>query len=200
MTARAAGDVGAATATTSHFLLFYEVVPDYVARRAPLRDAHLRLAWDAQARGELVLGGAYADPADGAVLLFRGESAAVAERFVARDPYVQAGLVVRWTVRRWTTVVGEAAIMPVRPGTETPRARAVAAATRLSARKLLHSKWTAAVPRGREKHFLVTKVLDSEVAGGAVEFVELEAVHSKRVRRLPWRELANGATWLQGWK
>lgn len=99
-----------------HFLLFYEVVPDYVARRAEFRDAHLQLAWESQARGELVLGGAYADPVDGAVLLFRGESAAVAERFVAQDPYVRAGLVVRWTVRRWMTVVGDAAASPLRPG------------------------------------------------------------------------------------
>jgi uncharacterized protein len=99
-----------------HFLLFYEVVPDYVTRRAEFRDAHLQLAWEAQARGELVLGGAYADPVDGAVLLFRGESAAVAERFVAQDPYVRAGLVARWTVRRWTTVVGDAASTPLRPG------------------------------------------------------------------------------------
>ena len=105
----------AALPGNSHFLLFYEVVPDYLTRRAEFRDAHLRLAWAAQARGELVLGGAYADPPDGAVLLFCGESAEVAERFVAQDPYVRAGLVVRWTVRRWTTVVGDAALAPVRP-------------------------------------------------------------------------------------
>lgn len=67
-------------------------------------------------------------------------------------------------------------------------------------KKLLHSKWTAVAPRRKEKHFLVTKVIEPEVAGGAVEFVELEAVHSKRVRRLAWRELADAATWLQGWK
>jgi uncharacterized protein YciI len=52
---------------------------------------------------------------DGAVLLFHGESAAVAERFVATDPYVRAGLVARWQVRRWTTVVGDAALAPLRP-------------------------------------------------------------------------------------
>ena len=99
----------------AHFLLFYDGAPDYLQRRGEFRAEHLRLAWAAQARGELVLGGAYAGPVDGAVLLFHGESAAVAEGFAAADPYVRAGLVSRWHVRRWTTVVGDAALMPTRP-------------------------------------------------------------------------------------
>ena len=103
-----------------HYLLFYEVAEDYLARRGAFRDAHLALAWQAQARGELVLGGALADPIDGAVLLFQGESPAVAEHFAAADPYVRHGLVIRWWVRPWTTVVGEHAAAPVRP---SPQAR-----------------------------------------------------------------------------
>jgi len=98
-----------------HFLLFYDVAPDYLERRAQFRDEHLALAWQAHARGELVLGGALADPIDAAVLLFQGESPAVVERFVAADPYVRNGLVTRWRVRPWSTVVGEAAATPVRP-------------------------------------------------------------------------------------
>ena len=62
-------------------------------------------------RGELLLGGALANPLDGAVLLFRGESAAVAEAFAAADPYVTHGLVTRWRVREWSTVVGGGAAM-----------------------------------------------------------------------------------------
>jgi hypothetical protein len=96
-----------------HYLLFYEVAPDYLERRATHRDAHLALAWAAHARGELVLGGALANPVDGAVLLFQGDSPAVVERFVAADPYVHHGLVVSWRIRPWTTVVGEAAATPV---------------------------------------------------------------------------------------
>jgi uncharacterized protein YciI len=92
-----------------HYLLFYDVVPDYVERRAPLRAEHLALARAAHARGELVLAGALADPTDGAVLLFRGESPAAAEAFAAADPYVRAGLVRRWHVRAWATVVGDGA-------------------------------------------------------------------------------------------
>lgn len=98
-----------------HYLLYYDVAPDYLERRAAHRDEHLRLAWQAQERGELVLGGALADPADGAVLLFEGDSAAVAERFAAADPYVRNGLVTRWRVRAWSTVVGDRASNPVRP-------------------------------------------------------------------------------------
>lgn len=96
-----------------HYLLFYEVVPDYAERRSPHRAAHLQYAEEAVARGELILGGALADPIDGAVLLFRGDSPDVPERFAAADPYVRAGLVTRWRVRPWTTVVGADAAVRV---------------------------------------------------------------------------------------
>jgi uncharacterized protein len=90
-----------------HYLLFYDVVPDYVERRTPFRAEHLALARAAHARGELVLGGALAEPADGAVLLFKGDGPAAAEAFAAADPYVRNGLVTRWRVRAWATVVGD---------------------------------------------------------------------------------------------
>lgn len=89
-----------------HYLLIYELVGDYVQRRAPLRSEHLALARGAEARGELVLGGALANPPDRAVLLFRGDSPMAAEAFAEADPYVRHGLVTTWTVREWTTVVG----------------------------------------------------------------------------------------------
>ena len=98
-----------------HYLLFYEFVPDYLERRGEFRNEHLTLAWESNARGELVLGGAFADPADGALLLFKGDSPAVAERFAESDPYVRAGLVTRWHVRAWTTVSGTDASKPVHP-------------------------------------------------------------------------------------
>lgn len=98
-----------------HYLLIYDVAPDYLARRGEFRNAHLALAWAAHERGELILGGALAEPADGAVLLFHGDSAAAAEAFARADPYVQNGLVVNWRVRLWTTVVGVTATTPVHP-------------------------------------------------------------------------------------
>jgi uncharacterized protein YciI len=103
-----------------HYLLFYEVVDDYVARRAEFRDAHLKLAWEAAERGELVLGGALADPADGVVILFKGDSPQIAENFAKVDPYVTNGIVRRWYVRKWTTVAGESCATPVRPSVPAP--------------------------------------------------------------------------------
>ena len=97
-----------------HFLLMYDTAPDYLERRPQFRTEHLALAWAAADRGELLLAGALADPVDGAVLLFQGESPAVAEAFAARDPYVRNGLIKSWKVRTWTTVVGEHAATPVR--------------------------------------------------------------------------------------
>lgn len=98
-----------------HFLLFYEVGDDYLSRRAEFRDKHLEKAWMASERGELVLGGALADPVDTAVLLFKGDSPEVAETFAKVDPYVTSGLVKRWYVRKWTTVAGPDAAAPLRP-------------------------------------------------------------------------------------
>jgi uncharacterized protein YciI len=95
-----------------HFLLIYELAADYLDRRPAFRDAHLALAKAAAARGELVVGGAL-DPADRALLLFAGEDAGAAERFAQVDPYVANGLVTRWSVRGWATVVGELAATPL---------------------------------------------------------------------------------------
>ena len=98
-----------------HYLLTYDLAPDYLARRGEFRDEHLQLAWDAQERGEIVIAGALADPADQALLLFSGDSPAAAERFAKADPYVVNGLVTGWRVRQWNTVVGADAAHPVRP-------------------------------------------------------------------------------------
>lgn len=92
-----------------HYLLMYDVVDDYVTRRAPHRAEHIGLARAAAAKGDLVLGGALANPADGVVLLFQGDSPAAAEAFAKADPYVVHGIVTAWRVREWTTVVGPAA-------------------------------------------------------------------------------------------
>lgn len=90
-----------------HYILFYDIVDDYLERRAQFRDVHLKFAMEAYERGDLVLAGALADPVDGAVLLFRGESPAAAESFARADPYVRNGLVKAWRVRKWNTVIGE---------------------------------------------------------------------------------------------
>ncbi len=94
--------------TMPYFALIYELVEDYLPRRAAFRAEHLALAKAAQERGEIVLAGAFADPADRALLIFRGTDGGVAETFARNDPYVLNGLVKRWEVRPWTVVIGGA--------------------------------------------------------------------------------------------
>ena len=98
-----------------HYLLFYEVSDDYLEKRATFREEHLKKAWQSSERGELVLGGALADPVDQAILLFKADSAEVVEAFAKSDPYVLNGLVKRWHVRQWNTVAGETATTPIKP-------------------------------------------------------------------------------------
>ncbi|MFL6706570.1 MAG: YciI-like protein [Massilia sp.] len=96
-----------------HYLLMYELAPDYLERRADYRGVHLDLARAAQQRGEIVLAGALAEPADTAVLMFQGDSPAAAEAFARADPYVTQGLVTSWKVRQWNTVIGDGATTPM---------------------------------------------------------------------------------------
>lgn len=94
-----------------NYLLMYDFVPDYLARRSEHRDAHLTLCKAAVARGELAAGGAVGDPPESGLLLFLGQ-AGHAERFAAADPYVTNGLVTRWQVKQWNTVAGIPQLVP----------------------------------------------------------------------------------------
>ncbi|BCS54342.1 YciI-like protein [Geobacter sp. SVR] len=98
-----------------HYLMFYDFAADYLERRGQFRADHLRLAWQAQERGELVLGGALADPADRGILLFQCDSPEIPARFAETDPYVMNGLVTHYEIRPWNTVVGNDAFSPIRP-------------------------------------------------------------------------------------
>jgi len=90
-----------------HLLLEYALAPDYLERRAVLREEHLALVRVAHQRGELLLAGALPDPFDRALLVWTAPREVV-ERFAAEDPYVRHGLVSAWTVREWNVVVGGA--------------------------------------------------------------------------------------------
>lgn len=76
---------------------------------------------------------------------------------------------------------------------------------RIHPKKLQLSKWTAALPRAKEKHFLVTRVIWATPLPGhiqttlAVEAVELEAVMSRRSQLIDWHELRDPAQWRRGW-
>jgi uncharacterized protein YciI len=90
-----------------YFVLRYDaVVDDYVNRRTPLRPEHLRLLNEAHARGEVVMGGAVGENPDGAIIVFRSDSAAVAEQFAKNDPYVKNGFIRSWRVQPWHVVIG----------------------------------------------------------------------------------------------
>jgi len=90
-----------------HFLLVYDLAPDYLSKRPDYRDEHLKLAWESHENGDLVLGGALQDPSDQAYLLFKSTSPEAAESFAKNDPYVKNGIVTGWKVRPWMTVVGD---------------------------------------------------------------------------------------------
>ena len=89
----------------AYFALIYDVVDDYLERRAEFRDEHLARARAAKERGELLLAGAFAEPVDGALLVFRVDERSAVEDFAKSDPYVTNGLVREWRVRPWTVVV-----------------------------------------------------------------------------------------------
>jgi uncharacterized protein YciI len=89
-----------------YFALIYELADDYLSRRTAFRQEHLGFATAAHERGEIVLAGAFADPADRALLIFRDADRGAAESFARKDPYVLNGLVKKWEVRPWTVVIG----------------------------------------------------------------------------------------------
>jgi uncharacterized protein YciI len=88
-----------------YFALFYDVIEGFVEKRMPVREEHLLMVREAHARGEIVMAGALGDPPEGALLVFRASSSAVAEEFAGRDPYVRQGLVAGWKVKPWAVVV-----------------------------------------------------------------------------------------------
>jgi len=91
----------------SYYALIYETVDDYVTRRSEFREMHLLLAREVRERGELVLAGAFDDPVDRALLVFRVDDKSKVEEFARKDPYVVNGLVKKWEVRSWKVVVGD---------------------------------------------------------------------------------------------
>ena len=102
-----------------YFAVFYNVVDDFVTRRGAFREEHLRRVSESYALGELLLGGALADPADRALLIFHARDKGVVESFIHNDPYVTNGLVKKWEIRPWNVVSGKEAspnpAVPARP-------------------------------------------------------------------------------------
>lgn len=93
-----------------YFALFYDVVDDFVARRGEFRKAHLAKVSAAYDHGSLLFGGALAEPADRALLIFQTDERSEVEAFAKTDPYVTGGLVKRWEIRPWNVVRGDEAL------------------------------------------------------------------------------------------
>jgi uncharacterized protein len=89
----------------SYYVLEYFYGDDYLERRGPFREEHLRLLREAGERGEIVLAGALAEPADRGLIIWNVDDTAVVEALVKQDPYVRNGLVQSWSIRPWTVVV-----------------------------------------------------------------------------------------------
>jgi uncharacterized protein len=113
-----------------YFAVFYDVVDDFVKRRAVFREEHLRLVTESYTSGELLLGGALADPVDRALLIFQVHDKSIVETFVQKDPYVVNGLVKKSEIRPWNIVTGEeAASHPAPPKHRSEMARSWSAHT-----------------------------------------------------------------------
>ena len=90
----------------TYFALLYDVVDGFADKRMAHRPAHLEQINAAHARGDLVMAGALGAPPEAALIVFRGDSSAIAEQFARSDPYVTQGLVTRWRVLPWNVVIG----------------------------------------------------------------------------------------------
>jgi len=69
----------------------------------------------------------------------------------------------------------------------------------LNPKKLLLTKWTAVTPVAKQKHFLVSRVIQPDLVTDPIELVEIEAVFSKATQIIPWRALQDEGEWRQGW-
>ena len=69
----------------------------------------------------------------------------------------------------------------------------------LNPKKLLLTKWTAVKPIAKQKHFLVSRVIEPDLPTDPVVSVEIEAVFSKATQVIAWRELQDKSVWRRGW-
>ena len=84
-------------------VVFYDYVENVLEARAPHRPAHIELYHEFRSSGRLLMGGAF-DPPTGALIVFADDDQSVVDDFIARDPYVQNGVVTGWRVEAWNVV------------------------------------------------------------------------------------------------
>jgi hypothetical protein len=59
----------------------------------------------------------------------------------------------------------------------------------LNPKKLNLTEWTAVEPVAKQKHFLVSRVIQPALPTEPIESVEIEAVFSKATQIIAWRDL-----------
>ena len=90
----------------SNYILLYQYVENYLEARTPYRPEHIEKIKAHVARGQILMAGAFANPADGAVIVFKTDDKSVIEKFVEDDPYQQNGVVTGWSIHEWTLAIG----------------------------------------------------------------------------------------------
>lgn len=90
-----------------YYALYYRTADNYLESRVPFRQSHLAHATKYHDRGELIMGGAFSEPSDGALLIFKVDNPEVVIEFAKTDPYVINGLIRDWNVRGWNVVIGD---------------------------------------------------------------------------------------------
>ena len=98
----------------THCVLQYDAVDDFIDRRTPYREEHLRLVREAHARGEIVMAGALGDPPDGGLLVFTARRPRSPKSSPAAIRTSSTDSITRWGVRPWNVVVGLSRL-PARP-------------------------------------------------------------------------------------
>jgi uncharacterized protein YciI len=91
----------------SYYALIYHLANDYMDRRGQFREEHLKLAKELNQKNELILAGAFSEPPDKALLIFKVADKSIIEDFVSKDPYVKNELIAKWEIRDWTVVIGK---------------------------------------------------------------------------------------------
>ena len=84
-------------------VVFYETTADGMAKAAANFPAHKARIDEFARRVELVMIGTWANPAEGALAIFRTRAAA--EAFVGDDPFVKNGVVATVTLKDWNEIL-----------------------------------------------------------------------------------------------
>lgn len=92
---------------SSYYALFYQTTEDYLERRKPHRPAHFEYLTPYFDRDQLLLGGAFEDTSDGALLIFRVDDKSEIEKFAQNDPYVVNGVVTGWEIKKWNVAISK---------------------------------------------------------------------------------------------